>query len=217
MKILIVEDELRLRRSLERAFREQGYVADSAASGEEGLFKALNYCYDAILLDVILPVADGWQILERLRKENRTPVLMLTGRGEPADRVRGLDLGADDYLTKPFDLAELLARVRALTRRSTGHALSFIDLDDEVSIDTRSRVAVKSGRIFQLTAREYSILEYLALHRGKVVSRTELFEHLVDENDDSCSNSMDVHVFAIRRKLGPGLIKTRRGQGYWIE
>jgi two-component system OmpR family response regulator len=216
MRILIVEDELRLLRSLSQALREEGYAVDTAETGEEGLFKAENYACDAILLDVMLPVFDGWEILDRLRRQKRTPVLMLTARDSGSDRVRGLDLGADDYLVKPFDLAELLARLRALIRRSTGHADSAIQLGDIV-LETRSRTVTLADRAVKLTAREYSLLEYLALHRGQVLSRTELYEHLFDENEDTLSNLLDVHVCGIRKKLGRGLIKTRRGEGYGVE
>lgn len=216
MKVLVVEDEPRLLRNLAKALREEGYAVDTADSGDDGLFKAENYTYDTIVLDVMLPVLDGWEILERLRKQKQTPVLMLTARDTPADRVRGLDTGADDYLIKPFDLSELLARIRALIRRTAGKAQSVIELG-EVLIDTRARSATHRGQPVTMTAREYSILEYLALHRGKVISRTELYEHLFDENDDTLSNLLDVHVFAIRKKLGRDLISTRRGQGYCIE
>jgi len=141
---------------------------------------------------------------------------MLTARDTPRDRVRGLDTGADDYLVKPFDLAELLARVRALIRRSAGQAQPQIELGDVV-IDTRARCVTRQGERLSLTAREYAILEYLALHRGEVVTRTDLFEHLFDENEDTLSNLLDVHVFNLRKKLGRDLIATRRGQGYLIE
>jgi two-component system OmpR family response regulator len=216
VRILVVEDEPRLQRNLAKALREEHYAVDVASNGEDGLFKAESVEYNVILLDVMLPGMDGWQVLDRLRETKRTPVLMLTARDASSDRVRGLDLGADDYLVKPFDLPELLARLRSLIRRTAGQAVSVIQVD-EVALDTRSRTVTKSGTPVSLTAREFSILEYLALHRGKVVSRTELYEHLVDENDDTLSNLVDVHVFAIRKKLRAGLITTRRGQGYCIE
>ncbi|MBI2946284.1 MAG: response regulator transcription factor [Verrucomicrobia bacterium] len=216
MRILVVEDEPRLLRSLAKALREEGYAVDTAEAGDEGLYKAENYDYDAIVLDVMLPRLDGWQILERLRKQKPTPVLMLTARDAHKDRVRGLDTGADDYLVKPFDLSELLARLRALIRRSAGKPRPQIELGD-VHIDTRARSVIRAGEPVTLTAREYAILEYLALHRGEVVSRTELYEHLFDESDDTMSNLVDVHVFSIRKKLGRDLIATRRGQGYTIE
>jgi two-component system OmpR family response regulator len=216
MRILVVEDEPRLQRSIARALREQAYAVDTVDDGENALYKAMSCDYDAVLLDVMLPAMDGWQVLQRLREHKKTPVLMLTARDSTADRVQGLDLGADDYLVKPFDLPELLARLRALIRRSAGTALAAIDLGD-IWVDMRSRTVTCEGRQIRLTAREYSILEYLALHRGKVISRAELYEHLVDENDDSLSNLLDVHVFSIRKKLRHGLITTRRGQGYCIE
>ena len=216
VKILVVEDEPRLQRSLAKALREESYAVDTAGNGEEALFKAESSEYNVIILDVMMPGLDGWQVLDRLRKRKQTPVLMLTARDASPDRVRGLDLGADDYLVKPFDLPELLARLRSLIRRTAGHAAPVIQLDD-ISLDTRSRTVTKGGKSVSLTAREFGILEYLALHRGKVVSRTELYEHLVDENDDTLSNLLDVHVFAIRKKLRAGLITTRRGQGYCIE
>jgi two-component system OmpR family response regulator len=216
MRILVVEDEPRLVRSLAKALREEGYAVDTAESGDDGLYKAETWEYDLVVLDIMLPGLDGWQVLERLRKQKSTPVLMLTARDAAPDRVRGLDTGADDYLVKPFDLTELLARVRALIRRSAGLARPQITLGNIV-IDTRARAVTREGELLNLTAREYAILEYLALHRGEVVSRTTLYDHLFDENDDTMSNLLDVHVFNIRKKLGHDLIVTRRGQGYLIE
>lgn len=216
MRILVVEDEPRLLRNLAKALREEGYAVDTSEAGDEGLYKATNYNYDAVVLDVMLPGLDGWEVLKRLRLEKPTPVLMLTARDAHKDRVRGLDTGADDYLVKPFDLEELLARLRALIRRASGKAESLITIG-EVALDTRARSVTRARESVTLTAREYAILEYLALHRGEVISRTELYEHLFDENDDSLSNLLDVHVFSIRKKLGPDLIATRRGQGYCIE
>jgi two-component system OmpR family response regulator len=216
MRVLIVEDEPRLLRNLAQALREAAYAVDTAATGDDGLFKAESYDYDAIVLDIMLPVLDGWELLERLRRRKRTPVLMLTARDASKDRVRGLDTGADDYLVKPFDLPELLARLRALIRRSAGQARSDIALGD-VQIDTRARTVTRAGQPVPLTAREYAILEFLALHRGAVVTRTSLYEHLFDERDDTLSNLVDVHVFSIRKKLGHDLIATRRGQGYCID
>ena len=216
MKILVIEDEPRLLRSLSQALREEGYAVDTAEAGDEGLFKAESADYDTIVLDVMLPQLDGWQVLERLRRSRRTPVLMLTARDTARDRVRGLDTGADDYLVKPFDLSELLARIRALIRRSAGQAQSTLDIRD-ITIDTRARTVTRAGQPVTLTAREYAILEYLALHRGEVVTRTALYEHLFEEDDITLSNLVDVHVFSIRRKLGSDLIATRRGHGYCVE
>jgi two-component system OmpR family response regulator len=216
MKILVAEDDPRLQQSLAKALGEHGYAVDVAADGGAALFKAESAEYDAIVLDVMMPVLDGWGVLARLRASKRTPVLLLTARDTPPDRVKGLDLGADDYLIKPFDLSELLARVRALIRRAAGVATNLVRIDD-VLIDLRSRTVTWAGTLIPLTATEYRILAYLALHRGRVVSRTELYEHLRGEDDDTLSNVMDVHVAGIRRKLGADLISTKRGHGYCIE
>ena len=216
MRILVVEDELDLQRALTRALRDEGYAVDAADNGEDGLFNAENTDYDAIVLDVMLPRLDGWEVLKRLRKTKRTPVLMLTARDQSQDRVRGLDTGADDYVVKPFDLPELLARLRALIRRTTNKVSNQIEIG-VITIDTAARVVTQKKQPVELTAREYSLVEYLALHRGHVVSRTELYEHLFDEDDDTLSNLLDVHVSNVRKKLGQEFIATRRGHGYCIE
>ena len=216
MRILVVEDEPRLLLNLAKSLREEGYAVDTAPDGEDGVFKAETYDYDAIVLDVMLPKLDGWELLARLRKTKQTPVLMLTARDTRNDRIKGLDTGADDYLVKPFDLGELLARIRALIRRSANKTSNEIEIGD-VTLDTRARSVMRGGHPATLTAREFAILEYLALHRGEVISRTELFEHLFDENEDTLSNLLDVHIFSIRKKLGADLIATRRGQGYCVE
>lgn len=216
MRLLVVEDEVDLLRGLVRALRDEGYAVDTSANGEDGLFKAESTDYDAVILDVMLPQLDGWEVLRRLRLRKKTPVLMLTARDTSRDRVRGLDTGADDYLVKPFDLPELLARLRAIIRRSRGEANTVIELGD-VRIDTAARKVARAGETVVLTAREYSLVEYLALHRGEVVTRTALYEHLFDENDESLSNLLDVHVSNVRKKLGHEFIVTRRGHGYSIE
>jgi two-component system OmpR family response regulator len=216
MRILIVEDEPDLLKSLAQALREEGYAVDTAGNGEDGLLNAQSNEYDAIVLDVMLPRMDGWEVLSRLRRQKRTPVLMLTARDQPRDRVRGLDTGADDYVVKPFDLSELFARLRALIRRSAHEARSQMEIGD-VLIDTAARVVSRAGEAIQLTAREYALVEYLALHRNQVVTRTELYEHLFDEDDSTLSNLLDVHVSNIRKKLGHDFIVTRRGHGYCIE
>lgn len=215
MRILVVEDEPRLLHNLSKSFREEGYAVDTADAGDEGLTKAQANDYDAIVLDVMLPRMNGWEVLRRLRKTKTTPVLMLTARDASTDRVQGLDSGADDYVVKPFDLPELLARLRALIRRSAGVAKPNIEIGDIV-IDPRACTVTRAGQPVTLTAREFAILEYLALHRGEVITRTELYEHLFDENDDTLSNLIDVHVFSIRKKLGAQTIATRRGQGYRV-
>jgi two-component system OmpR family response regulator len=216
MRILIVEDEPDLLQGLARALREEGYAVDTADNGEDGLFSAESNDYDAIILDVMLPKLDGWQILARLRKTKKTPVLMLTARDQSRDRVRGLDTGADDYVVKPFDLPELLARLRALIRRVTNQTRAVIEIG-QVTIDTAARTVTLAGELISLTAREYALVEYLALHRGEVVTRTMLYEHLFDENDSTLSNLLDVHVSNVRKKLGQEFIVTRRGHGYCIE
>lgn len=215
MRLLLVEDEPDLVIGLLRALRNEGYSVDAAADGEEGLLMATSIEYDAIILDVMMPRLDGWQVLEQLRRTHHTPVLMLTARDTSADRVRGLDTGADDYLVKPFDVPELLARLRALIRRTKKRSSSVVEID-AVSLDIKSRSVTLAGVEVKLTAREYVVLEYLALHQGEVVSRTALYEHLFDENEDTLSNVIDVHIFNLRKKLGADFIQTRRGHGYSI-
>jgi two-component system OmpR family response regulator len=216
MRVLVVEDEPELLHVLAQALRETGYAVDEAADGDEGLFKATSWEYDAIVLDLMLPGRDGWQVLEALRRDRKTPVLILTARDAVGDRVRGLDAGADDYLVKPFELAELLARLRALIRRAAGQADSRIVLG-EIVVDSRARTVTRGAAPVALTAREYALVELLALHRGELVSRTQIYEHLFDETEDSLSNLVEVHVSNVRKKLGKDLIQTRRGQGYIID
>jgi two-component system OmpR family response regulator len=216
MRVLLIEDEPDLLSVLEKALREAGYAVDTAQEGETGLFKALNWEYDALILDIMLPKMDGWEVLRALRRHKTTPVLILTARDAVGDRVKGLDTGADDYLLKPFALTELLARLRALIRRAAGQGDTTFVIGDVV-IDTAARTISQGGQAVHLTAREYALVEFLALHRGKLVTRTMLYEHLFDENDASFSNLIDVYVSNVRRKLGPAFITTRRGQGYLID
>ena len=217
MRVLVVEDEPDLLSVISQSLREEGYAVDTAADGEEGLFKAQGGQYDALVLDLMLPRMDGWAVLKALRREGLSvPVLVLTARDALPDRVRGLDSGADDYLTKPFDLTELLARLRALIRRSAGKPSAVIEVGD-VRIDTAAKRVDKSGQPVALTAREYSLVEFLALHRGELVSRSMIYDHLYDEDDDSLSNLVDVHVSNVRKKLGKDFIVTRRGQGYVVD
>jgi len=216
MRILVIEDEADLLASLAKALREEGYAVDTAADGEDGLYKAESWDYDALVLDIMLPRLDGWTVLQRLRRTKKTPVLMLTARDTSPDRVRGLDTGADDYVVKPFDLEELFARLRALIRRAAGKTQNRIEMG-EVVLDTAARRVTRARNLVPLTAREYSLLEFLALHRGEVVTRTTLYEHLFDEDDSTLSNLLDVHVSNLRKKLGADFITTRRGHGYCIE
>ena len=215
MRLLIIEDEVDMLRRLAKTLRAEGYAVDTAENGGEGLLKARENDYDMILLDAMLPVLDGWELLARLRKTKTTPVLMLTARDASADRVRGLDCGADDYVVKPFDLAELLARVRALIRRGAAAATPRLDFG-EIVLDTAQRCVWRRGEPVALQPSEYVLLEYLALHRGEVVTRTTLYEHLFDENENTLSNLLDVRVSNLRRKLGQDFIITRRGHGYGI-
>jgi two-component system OmpR family response regulator len=215
VRVLVVEDEPDLLNSLTEALREEGYAVDTSLRGDEGLHKAISWDYDAIVLDWMLPGLDGIQFIEKLRRKKTTPVLLLTARDTVSDRVVGLDAGADDYLIKPCSLRELVARLRALIRRTTGHASSRIELGS-VILDTSKRLVEVDGNDVPLTPREYALLEMLALHRGRLVTRTMIYDHLFDEDDDSLSNIVDVHVSHLRKKLGKDLIETRRGQGYII-
>src|SRR5471032_1148620 len=215
MRILIVEDEPDLLRSIAQALREEGYAVDTADNGDDGLFNAEGTDYDAIILDVMLPGIDGWEILKRLRKTKKTPVLMLTARDQTRDRVKGLDSGADDYLVKPFDLDELFARLRAIIRRSANKTTNQIEIG-EIKIDTALRNVSLKEKPVVLTAREYALVEFIALHRGEIVTRTQLYEHLFDENESTLSNLLDVHVSNVRKKIGAEFITTRRGHGYCI-
>ena len=215
MRVLVVEDEPDLRRLIAQALRENGYAVDDAPDGHEGLCKATTWEYDAIVLDLMLPKISGLDLLKTLRKTHKTPVLILSARDTMPDRVLGLDQGADDYLVKPFSLPELFARMRALIRRSAGQSESVMTIDD-VCVDTRTRTVTKAGEPVSLTAREYAFVELLALRQGELVSRTQIYDHLFDENDDSLSNLVEVHVSNIRKKLGKDFIETRRGQGYIV-
>jgi two-component system OmpR family response regulator len=215
MRALIVEDQPDLLRTLARTLREDGFAVDVAASGGEALWKALETDYDAMVLDVMLPGKSGWEVLRQLRQTKKTPVLMLTAHDRVADRVRGLNSGADDYLTKPCDLEELLARLRALIRRSAGQPRPCIEIG-RVSLDLAARTVCKEGLPVSLTAREYALVEFLVLRRGKVVTRSALYEHLFDDGEDTQSNLIDVHVYNLRKKFGSDFIITRRGLGYCI-
>ncbi len=217
MRILVAEDETDLASALARALADEGFAVDVSADGEDALFRATEIAYDAIVLDLMLPGRSGWEVLETLRAAGRrTPVLILTARDAVPDRVRGLNLGADDYLTKPFALEELVARLRAIARRTTGHASPEI-LIGEVRLDMAARRVYRAGDEVEVTAREYGILELLARQRGEVVSRLAISEHLYNEDSELASNAIDVHVASLRRKLGGDLIRTRRGLGYLID
>lgn len=217
MRLLVVEDERDLAQTLRRALEEEDFAVDLAEEGEDALFKIREMPYDAVILDLMLPGLDGWTLLQTARAEGiRTPVLVLTARDLIDDRVRGLNLGADDYLTKPFALAELIARIRAIIRRAYGNPVSTVQVLD-LTIDTASRQVWRSGALIDLTAREFAILELLTRARGSVVARATICEHIYNEETDVLSNVIDVHVAALRRKLGSDVIRTRRGEGYIID
>lgn len=218
MRVLYVEDSPRLARSVATALERSGYAVDTAADGEEGLWRIGSAAYDAIILDIMLPKLDGLTVLKRMRAAgNDAHVLLLTARDTVADRVEGLRIGADDYLVKPFALEELLARVEALCRRAYGSKQTVIDVDDVV-IDTARRTVTRAGRPIELTAREYNLVEYLARRRGEVVPRADIEEHLYSDASSPTSNAVDSAICILRRKLAGGnarrLIRTRRGLGY---
>jgi DNA-binding response OmpR family regulator len=220
MRVLLVEDYEPLARSVAQGLREAGYAVDRSADGEEGLWYAESNAYDAIILDVMLPKLDGLSLLRTLReKKNPAAVLILTARDRVADRVTGLDAGADDYLVKPFEFDELLARLRALIRRRYQVSEAVIRIAD-LEVDTGARVVKRGGVAVQLSAREYALLEYLALRRDQVVTRAEIWEHVYDFASDPSSNVVDVYIGYLRRKIDhdrePKLIQTRRGQGYLL-
>lgn len=216
MKILIVEDNDRLRNTLLEHLREEGFAADAAADGEEGLYKAMNWEYDAVILDVMMPKLDGFDVLQKLRTAGRTfPVIMLTARDQIWDRLHGLNGGADDYLTKPFELDELVARVRTAIRRSANAPNPYVEIG-EIKLNTATRTAYVGSQMVILTAREYAMMEILALHKDEVVTREYLYERLFDERDESVSNMLDVYIYKLRQKFGKDHIQTRRGMGYQL-
>lgn len=217
MRILLVEDDKDLQRLLKRALTEAGYVVDVASDGEEGHFLGDTEPYDAVVLDLGLPKMDGVTVLERWRKAGRTmPVLILTARDRWSDKVAGFDAGADDYLAKPFYTEELLARLRALLRRAAGIATADIEVGP-LRIDPRASRVTVDGNAIRLTSLEYRLLSYLAHHKGRVVSRSELVEHLYDQDFDRDSNTIEVFVGRVRKKLGINLIHTVRGLGYCLD
>lgn len=220
MRVLLVEDQVSLLKALRQGLEEEGFAVDTAADGEEADAKARNTEYDAIVLDIMLPKVDGLTLLKRWRESGVvTHVLMLTARGTTDDKVAGLDSGADDYLTKPFELDELLARIRALIRRRH-HVKTPVLKSHDLTIDTAARHVERSGQRLHLTPREYALLEFLAFHKGKVVTRTMIWEHLYDEYDENTSNVVDVYIRYLRNKVDKGfdppLILTKWGEGYLL-
>lgn len=217
MRVLVVEDEPKLSGQLRATLEGAGYAVDVAHDGEEGQYLGSTEPYDAVLLDLGLPEVDGLTVLDRWRREGlKTPVLVLTARDSWSDKVTGLNAGADDYLAKPFQMEELLARLRALIRRAAGNASSELSAGP-VRLDTRSGRVTRDGEPIKLTAQEYKLLAYLMQHKGKVISRTELIEHIYDQDFDRDSNTIEVFITRIRKKLGVDVITTIRGLGYSLD
>ncbi len=217
MRVLIVEDDMTLAEQMQQSLLDAGYVVDMAHDGEEGHFLGDTEPYDAVILDLGLPIIDGKSVLKKWRTDEKTmPVLVLTARDGWTDKVEGLDAGADDYLTKPFIVEELLARLRALIRRSAGQSSPQLECGP-VLLDTRNGRVTVGGRPIKLTAQEFKLLSYLMHHENKVVSRTELTEHIYDQDFDRDSNTIEVFVNRIRKKLDVSIINTVRGLGYRLE
>jgi DNA-binding response OmpR family regulator len=220
LRILLVEDEPAAAQMLAKGLREEGYAVDLSLDGEDAFYKAGVNQYDLIILDVVLPGKDGFTICRELRGTGSSiPILMLTARDAIEDRIAGLDYGADDYLTKPFEYREVLARVRALLRRGATSYFDVIEVGD-LHIDVKARRVMRAGGLIELTAKEYAILEYLARRQGELVTREDLSEHAWDENFDPFSNLIEVYMLRLRRKIDAGhdlkLIRTRRGEGYML-
>ena len=216
MRLLVVEDDKDLNRQIQTALEEAGYVVDTAHDGEDGHFLGETEPYDAVILDIGLPTMDGISVLESWRRANlKMPVLILTARDRWSDKVAGMDAGADDYVPKPFHMEEVLARVRALLRRSTGHATNEIEVGN-LRLDTKAAKVTVDGALIKLTSHEFRLLAYLVHHKDKVISRTELVEHLYDQDFDRDSNTIEVFVGRLRKKIPSDLIKTVRGLGYCL-
>lgn len=215
MRILVVEDEPDLAHVVEQTLNESGFSVDWAADGDEGLLRAQQTDYDAIVLDLMLPRISGEAVLRKVRETKTTPVLVLTARDAMVDKIANLNLGADDYLTKPFVVDELIARLRALIRRAHRHPAPVVRIG-EVELDVAARTVRKQGELVDVTGKEYSILELLMLNAEQLVTRTMIYEHVYAEDDDTLSNVVDVYVCNLRKKLGGDFIVTRRGEGYLI-
>ncbi len=214
MRVLVVEDDKDLSRQLAEALRDSGYAVDTAQDGEDGHFLGDTEPYDAVVLDLGLPTIDGISILQKWRADGKSfPVLILTARDQWSEKVSGFDAGADDYLTKPFHTEELLARLRALMRRAAGHSTDTIEIGG-LTVDNRSARAFVDGMPIKLTSHEFRLLSYMAVHVGRVISRTELVEHIYDQDFDRDSNTIEVFVGRLRKKIGTDRIETVRGLGY---
>jgi two-component system OmpR family response regulator len=221
MRVLVVEDEVKIARAIRRGLEHEGYAADVAGTGAEAIHRATEHDYDAVILDVKIPAPDGFTVCRQMRARNQwAPVLMLTARDSVEDRIRGLDAGADDYLVKPFSFGELLARLRALLRRAPAERPAILRVGD-VALDPSAHVVTRAGRPVELSAREFALLEFLIRHAGQVLTRTAMLEHVWDYRYDGDSNVVDVYIGYLRRKLeqpsGAPLIRTVRGVGYILD
>lgn len=221
MRILVIEDYTPLRTAMVESLETAGHAVDASGDGEEGLWYAQNHDYDTIILDIMLPKLNGLQILEAIRGAGKgVPMIIISARDTVDNRIEGLDAGADDYLVKPFALKELLARVRAQTRKAYGKATTLLTVGD-LSIDLPAKRVLRGDQEIKLTSREYNLLEYLALREGEVVSRQEIWDHVYNYYEDASSNAVDVYIGYLRKKLGSNdgttYIQTRRGQGYQLE
>jgi two-component system, OmpR family, response regulator len=221
MRLLVVEDDVKLARALERGLQREGYAVDLADTGDDALSQATSNEYDAVVLDVMLPGLDGFAVCKEMRSNERwAPVLMLTARDQVGDRIRGLDAGADDYLVKPFDFGELLARLRALVRRGPTERAPVLEVGD-LRIDPAARIVTRAGREIELTVREFALLQFLAQRAGAVVSREELLEHVWDNAEEGSTNVVDVYVGYLRNKVEKPfrgkIIRTVRGIGFMLE
>jgi two-component system OmpR family response regulator len=221
MRLLVVEDDVKLARALERGLQREGYAVDLADTGDDALSQATENDYDAVVLDVMLPGRDGFSVCRAMRGNERwAPVLMLTARDQVGDRIRGLDAGADDYLVKPFDFGELLARLRALIRRGPSERAPVLEVGD-LHIDPAARVVTRAGREIELTVREFALLQFLAQRAGEVVSREQLLEHVWDTTEEGSTNVVDVYIGYLRNKVERPfrgkIIRTVRGIGFMLE
>jgi len=217
MHILVVEDEAEIARDIGESLTAANYVVTFATDGEEADFLGFTEDYDAVILDLGLPKMNGLTVLKNWRREKRTfPVLILTARGSWQEKVEGIDAGADDYLAKPFEREELMARLRSIIRRSEGHSTPIIEVGS-LKVDSRTSQIFLDGRLLGLSPLEYRALQYLAHHHGRPVLRTELMDHIYDANNDRDTNALEVLIGRLRKKVGPGVIRTRRGLGYIIE
>jgi two-component system OmpR family response regulator len=221
MRLLVVEDDAKLARALQRGLQREGYAVDIADNGDEGLSQANDNEYDVVVLDVMLPGRDGFSVCRAMRRNERwAPVLMLTARDQVSDRIRGLDAGADDYLVKPFDFGELLARLRALIRRGPSERPPVLEVGD-LRVDPASHTVTRAGREVELTVREFALLHFLAQHAGEVVAREQILEHVWDDPGDGSTNVVDVYVGYLRNKLErpfrKKIIRTVRGVGFMLE